>query len=92
MLELTIIPFILEEEFPEVCLMLILANGYLDLHVLAARNIPSNPEGLPDTFVQTCLTEGKRKFLKKKSPVIVGCKDPFFKFQVKYLASDLPRR
>ena len=69
-----------------------ISMGYLELHVLAARNIPNNPGGLPDTYVKTCLKEGDRRFLKKTSHLVVGNKDPFFKHRVKYLASDLPRR
>ena len=71
---------------------MMITHGYLELHVLAARNIPDNPAGLPDTFVKTFLMEGNRKFLKKKSHLVVGSKDPFFKHRVKYLASDIPRR
>ena len=69
-----------------------ISKGYLELHVLAARNIPNNQGGLPDTFVKTCLKEGDRMFLKKKSRLVFGNKDPFFRHKVKYLASDLPRR
>ena len=71
---------------------MVISNNFLDLHILAARNIPNNPGGLPDTLVKTCLKEGDRRFLKKKSRVIVRNKDPFFRHKVKYLASDLPRR
>ena len=71
---------------------MLIKKGYLELHVLAARNIPNNPGGLPDTYVKTYLKEGERRFLKKKSRLVVANRDPFFKHRVKYLASDLPRR
>ena len=71
---------------------MVINQGYLELHVLAARNIPNNPGGLPDTYVKTYLKEGERRFLKKKSRLVVANRDPFFKHRVKYLASDLPRR
>ena len=42
---------------------MLINQGYLELHVLAARNIPNNPGGLPDTYVKTYLKEGERKFI-----------------------------
>ena len=80
------------QKYPEVCLVMLINQGYLELHILAARNIPNNPGGLPDTYVKTYLKEGERRFLKKKSRLVVANRDPFFKHRVKYLASDLPRR
>ena len=77
---------------PELCLSLSAGQGFLQVHVMAARNVPQLPAGLPDTYVRTCLKEGQRRFLKKKSRVVCSTTDPFFNHKVKFLSSDLPRR
>lgn len=79
-------------QFPELCLSLSVGQGYLTFHVMAGRNIPQLPTGLPDTFVKTSLKEGERRFLKKKSRVVCSTSDPFYNHRVKFLSSDLPRR
>ena len=78
-----------------------LNDGYLNLHVMAGRNIPAlsgygpNSHGGgsgPDTYVKTSLREQDRKFLKKKSRVVTSSSEPFYNHRVKFLASDIPRR
>ena len=73
-----------------------IVDGYLNVHVMAARNIPrcgntSNTTG-PDTYVKTLLREEDRRFLKKKSRVVTSTQDPFYNHRVRFLTSDLPRR
>ena len=79
-------------QYPELCLSLSLAGGYLQVHVMAARIVPQLPSGLPDTYVKTCLKEGQRRFFKKKSRVVCSTTDPFYNHRVKFLSSDLARR
>ena len=79
-------------QYPELCLSLSIGQGYLIFHVMAGRNVPHLPTGLPDTLVKTCLKEGERRFLKKKSRLVCSTTDPFYNHRVKFLASDLPRR
>ena len=81
---------------PELCITMTVVEGYLEVHVMAARYIPPMPGhcGLPgpDTYVKTALREADRKFLKKKSRLVSGSSDPFYNHRAKFLCSDLPRR
>jgi len=86
---------------PELCMTMSLNDGFLNLHVMAGRNIPAlagygpnttGTSGGPDTYVKTSLREQDRKFLKKKSRVVASSSEPFYNHRVKFLASDIPRR
>ena len=79
---------------PELCITMTVVEGYLEVHVMAARHIPPMPGhcGPTDTYVKTALREADRKFLKKKSRLVSGSSDPFYNHRAKFLCTDLPRR
>ncbi|XP_074641327.1 uncharacterized protein LOC141899072 [Tubulanus polymorphus] len=77
----------------DIKLSLLIIKGHLEIEILCARNLnPSSGINPPDSYVKTYLTDGRKRYLKRKTKTVRGTCDPQFQQKLKYSASDIFRR